>query len=397
MTMTSHIVIAGGGLAAQRCVETLRRSGHEGRITIACGESTAPYDRPPLSKAVLAGTAEADGITLRPPEWHNENNVELLLGNGAEELRAGDHELVLEDGTVLRYDRLLIATGAIPRRLDLFDGAPNVHVLRTADDATRLRSALVPGSQLVVIGGGFIGQEVAATARGLGVEVSLFEAMDAPLVGLFGHELGTWFADLHREKGVTVHCGVTAVDTVRDGDGSITALVTGDGTTVACDTIVVGVGVAPADDWLSGSGLGGGGVECDEHGRTAVDDVFAAGDVARPYDHFLGTHARSEHWEAAARQGAAAARAMLDIDAVAASPASFWSDQYGHRIQYVGYATAGDSHEIHGDPAAADFHVVWQRDGRPIAALAVNRPRELGPMRKLIQETLDHHRQETTT
>jgi len=396
MTMNAHIVIAGGGLAAQRCVETLRRSGHEGRITIVCSESTAPYDRPPLSKAVLAGAAEVAGLALRPPEWHEENAIELVLGNGAKQLRAEDHELVLEDGTALGYDRLLIATGAVPRRLDLFADAPNAHVLRTADDATRLRAALTPGSRLVVIGGGFIGQEVAATARGLGVEVALFEAMDAPLVGLFGHELGTWFADLHRANGVAVHCGVTAVDTVRGDNGSIVSLITGEGTTVPCDTILVGVGVAPADDWLSGTGLGGGGVECDEHGRTVLDDVFAAGDVARPYDHFLGAHARSEHWEAAARQGAAAARAMLGIDAVAPSPASFWSDQYGHRIQYIGYAPAGDSHEIHGDLATTDFHVTWQRDGRPIAALAINRPRELGPMRKLVQETLDHHRQETT-
>ncbi len=261
-------------------------------------------------------------------------------------------------------------------------------------DASTLRDALSPGSRLIVIGGGFIGQEVAATARGLGVDVSLLEAMDAPLVGLLGHELGTWFADLHRRHGVDVHCGATAVDARRAPDGSITSLVLGDGRTIECDSIVVGVGVVPADEWLAGSGIGGGGVECDVDGRTALADVYAAGDVARPYDRYLGAHARSEHWEAAARQGVAAARAMLGLPSPPAPPASFWSDQYGLRIQYLGYAPLGDDLEIEGDPADDDFGVLWRRDGRPVAALLVGRPRELPAMRKLVQQTLEHHAQE---
>ena len=384
----SHIVIAGGGLAAQRCIETLRRSGHEDAITLVCGEAMVPYDRPPLSKAVLAGAAELDSVTLRPDSWHAENNVDLRLGALAADVRADAHELVLESGTALGYDRLLIATGALPRHLDLVAGAPNAHALRTVDDAARLRDALSPGSRLVVIGAGFIGQEVAATARGRGVEVTLLEALDAPLVQVLGHELGSWFAELHRSEGVDVRCGVTATETVRDADGRITALVSGDGSTIPCDAVLVAVGVAPADQWLEDTGLGGGGIECDEHGRTALPNVFAAGDVTRTYDPLLGTHTRSEHWEAAGRQGAAAARAMLGIDPVAPTPASFWSDQYGHKIQYVGYAQEADGYELHGDPAANDFHVIWQRSGQPIAAMAVNRVRELGPLRKAIQDEL---------
>lgn len=395
--MNAHIVIAGGGLAAQRCCATLRRCGHEGRITVVCGEPAAPYDRPPLSKEVLAGVLDPGAVGLRPADWYDQHGIELLLGCAAVSLRADEHRLLLEDDTGLVYDRLLVATGAKPRRLEMVHGAPNAHVLRTVADAARLRAALAPGTRLIVIGGGFIGQEVAATARGLGVEVVLLEAMDAPLVGLLGHDLGTWFADLHRDHGVDVHCGVTAVDTRREADGRITGLVTGDGATIPCDTIVVGVGVAPADEWLAGSGIGGGGVECDEAGRTALADVYAAGDVARPYDPYVGTHVRSEHWEAAGRQGAAAARAMLGLEPSSAPPASFWSDQYGLRIQYLGYAPLGDSVEIDGDRAERDFTAVWRREDRPVAALLVGRPHELPRMRRLIQETLEHHTQETTT
>jgi 3-phenylpropionate/trans-cinnamate dioxygenase ferredoxin reductase component len=395
--MNARVLIAGGGLAAQRCCETLRRSGHDGPITVVCGERQAPYDRPPLSKELLAGELDPDALGLRPAGWYAERRVELLLGRPAAAVHADRHELELGDGSLLAYDRLLLATGAEPRRLPLFGGAPNAHVLRTAADAMTLRAALTPGIRLVVIGAGFIGQEVAATARKLGVTVTLLEAMDAPLVGLLGPDLGTWFADLHRDHGVEVHCGVTAVDTCRDRDGRITAIVTGDGRTLPCDRVLVGVGVAPADGWLAGSGLGGGGVECDERGCTALPDVYAAGDVARPYDPFVGAHVRSEHWEAAARQGAAAARAMLDLEPLAAPLASFWSDQYGLRIQHLGYASLGDAVEVDGDPAARDFAAVWRCDGQPVAALLVGRPRELPRMRRVIQAALEHRAEEIAT
>jgi NADPH-dependent 2,4-dienoyl-CoA reductase/sulfur reductase-like enzyme/ferredoxin len=294
--MSGHIVIAGGGLAAQRCCETLRRAGHRGRITLVGAEPVVPYDRPPLSKEVLAGELDPGALALRPPGWYADHGIELLLGRAAAALHPERRELELRDGGVLAYDRLLIATGAEPRPLPLFDGAPNAHLLRTAADAGRLRAALRPGRRLIVVGAGFIGQEVAATGRALGVEVTVLEAMDAPLAGLLGHELGSWFADLHREEGVDHRCGVTAVGTRRDDRGRMTGVVTADGHTLPCDLVLSGVGVTPADGWLAGSGLGGGGVECDHAGRTALPDVFAAGDVARPYDAFAGAHGRSEHW-----------------------------------------------------------------------------------------------------
>ncbi len=395
--MSAHIVIAGGGLAAQRCCETLRRAGHRGRITLVCAEPVVPYDRPPLSKGVLAGELDPEALALRPPGWYADHGVELLLGRAAAALHAERHELELCDGGVLGYDRLLIATGAEPRPLPLFDGAPNAHLLRTAADAGRLRDALRPGRRLIVVGAGFIGQEVAATARALGVEVTVLEAMDAPLTGLLGHELGSWFADLHREEGVDLRCGVTAVGTRRDHRGRITGVATADGHTLACDLVLCGIGVTPADGWLAGSGLGGGGVECDPAGRTALPDVFAAGDVARPYDPLAGAHGRSEHWEAAARKGAAAARAMLGAPDAAAPLSSFWSDQYGLRVQYVGHASLGETFELDGAVTSRDFAAVWRRRSRPVAALLVGRPRALPAMRRLVQAGLEHQRQELAT
>ena len=314
-----------------------------------------------------------------------------LPGRAAAALHAQRHALELRDGSALGYDRLLIATGAEPRRLPLFDDAPNAHVLRTAADAGSLRAALRPGARLLVVGAGFIGQEVAATARGLGVAVTLLEAMDAPLAGLLGHELGTWFADLHRSEGVDVRCGSTAVDARRDDRGRITEVVTGDGRSVACDLVLVGVGVAPADAWLAGSGLGGGGVECDEAGRTALPDVYRRG-RRRPAVRPLPRHAC-----AAASTGrpppGRGPRRLAPCSAssrVAAPLSSFWSDQYGLRIQYVGYASLGDTVELDGDPSGATSPPSGDATGRPVAALLVGRPRELPRTRQLIQETLEH-------
>lgn len=380
------VLIVGAGLAAQRCCEALRRKGYEGRIRIVGDEPERPYDRPPLSKEMLAGAVEEEALSFRPLNWYEQHGVELLLGHRAVRLDPGAHEVELEGGRALRYDQLLIATGSAPRRLPPAEGFDNVHLLRTVADARALRKALWPGVRLAVIGAGFIGQEVAATARALGAEVTIVEALEAPLVNILGAELGHWFARLHREEGVEVL--LSAMVSEFRGDGRIEELVLADGRHLECDVVVVGIGVAPATAWLEGSGLDPEGVAVDAGGRSGLPEVYAAGDAARPFDERLGRHVRTEHWEVAARQGAAAAAAMLGQEPAGALLPSFWSDQHGVRIQYLGHADGADRVTVEGDPAGRDFTATFERRGLPVAALLVGRPHALSATRKQIESAL---------
>jgi 3-phenylpropionate/trans-cinnamate dioxygenase ferredoxin reductase subunit len=386
----SGVVIVGGGLAAQRCSESLRKLDYDGRITILCGEDVRPYDRPPLSKAVLAGEQPTDELAFRPQDWYDAQAIELAMGKKASALHADRHAVELEDGSEVRYEKLLIATGSSPRRLPLLDGPPNVLTLRDAGDAVALNKAMVPGAKLIIIGAGFIGQEVASTARKLGTEVTILEAMPQPLTAILGPELGSWFADMHREEGVKVLCSTMATEVELDDEGRVTALLTDDGLRLECDVVVVGIGVAAADEWLHGSELDGG-IKIDAGGRTAAEDVFAAGDVASQLDPYSGDYARSEHWESAGRQGVAAARTMLGLELANPSLASFWSDQYGLRVQYLGYSAGADSFEIDGEPGDRNFSAIWKSGGRPIGALLVDRQRHLPGWRREINESLKSH------
>jgi NADPH-dependent 2,4-dienoyl-CoA reductase/sulfur reductase-like enzyme len=347
------IVIAGGGLAAQRCCERLRRKGYDGRIVMVCDEPHAPYDRPPLSKEYLAGHMTAPP-RLRPDGWHSDHAIELVLDMPAKALHPEANELELGDGRRLRYDQLLVATGALPRTLPGVDG----HVLRTLDDAERLRESLGPGTRLAVVGAGFIGQEVASTATKLGAHVTLFEAMAAPLAHVVGEEIGDWFTRLHRRHGVEVRTGTT-FDPARARE---------------FDAIVVGIGVAPATEWLRGTPIGPNGtaaIRTDHAGRTCIPNVFAAGDCAG-----------SQHWEAAVQQGGGAALAMLGLDPPPPPPSSFWSDLYETRVNWLGDARGADSVEIDGEPEDSDFSVTYRRGGRAVAGLLVGRPHELPRLRK---------------
>ncbi|HEX5593004.1 MAG TPA: FAD-dependent oxidoreductase [Solirubrobacterales bacterium] len=377
------VVIVGGGLAGQRCAETLRRRGYDGPVRMLCAEAEAPYDRPPLSKGVLAGELGEETVGFRPAAWYAENDVELMLGTRAEGLEPGAHLLFLAGGEPVAYEQLLIASGGEPRRLPFLEGFENVHYLRTLADACRLRAELAPGARLAIVGAGFIGQEVAATALGLGAEVTMIEAMEVPLAPILGAELGRWFADLHQEEGVRLLTGAL-LEGVR-GKSRAEELLLADGTRIGCDVVVAGIGTVPATGWLAGSGLGERGVEVDAHGRTALPRIFAAGDASIPFDPRFRAHARTEHWDAAAWQGAAAARAMLGEDSGTPPLPSFWSDQYGVRVQSVGHPHLGDSVLVDGDPASRDFEAVFVRDGRPVAGLAVGRPRSIPALRKRIE------------
>jgi 3-phenylpropionate/trans-cinnamate dioxygenase ferredoxin reductase subunit len=306
------VVIVGGGLAAQRCAETLRRGEYPGRLRIVCAEPHRPYDRPPLSKELLRVEGEAESPAFRPEQWYQERDIELLLATSATALDPDAHRLELADGSAVSYEHLVIATGARPRTLPLFDGYTNVSTLRTLEDSRLLRRLLTQGSRLAIIGAGFIGQEVAAAARAAGVDVAVIELESLPLVGLLGPELGRWFAELHSAEGVDLILG-EVVSSISGGE-RIESLTLSDDRSVACDHVLIGVGVTSDVGWLESAGLPATGVPTDASGRSELPDVFAAGDAAAAYDPFLAQHVVSGHWEAASRQGIQVAdRATADV------------------------------------------------------------------------------------
>jgi NADPH-dependent 2,4-dienoyl-CoA reductase/sulfur reductase-like enzyme len=379
------IVVVGGGLAGQRCAETLRRVGYDGKLSIVCAERHPPYDRPPLSKEVLAGTRGAASLAYKPSSWYGQQRIELLLGTSASRLRPAEDRVDLSDGATLRYDRLLIACGGRPRRPALLHGYENVSVLRTREDAAFLHQALGRGTRLAIVGAGFIGQEVAATARSLGADVTMIEAGRSPLEPLLGRLLGRWFTRLHESEGVRVLTGRTVAHVV--GGQRVRRLRLSDDQVVDTDHVVVGVGSNPDTEWLANSGLDAArGVPVDQHGASAIPGVFAAGDAAATYDSLLACHVPGSHWEAAGRQGSRAARLMLSLDPGAAPRTSFWTDQYGLRIQYLGHARLADRVVIDGDLSGRSFNATFTRAGRAVAALLVNRPRELAPAREAIEK-----------
>ncbi|MGN6664736.1 MAG: NAD(P)/FAD-dependent oxidoreductase [Solirubrobacterales bacterium] len=376
-------VIAGGGLAAQRCAETLRRRGYQGPIRVLCAEPEPPYDRPPLSKAALADGVEPAALAFRPLAWYRDHEVELLLQASAASLDPAGRRVRLKGGGGLPYEDLVVATGGAARELPFLAGYANVHSLRNAGDAKRLGPWLRRGARLAIVGAGFIGQEVAATARGLGCEVTMVEALSTPLEPILGARLGAWFAGLHREEGVRMELG-TGIAGAR-GDGVVEELELADGRRIECDVVVAGIGTVPATAWLEGSGLDPRGVRTDTCGRTRLPGVYAAGDASIPFEPRFGEHERTEHWDAAAWQGAAVARAITGEYPGTPPLPSFWSDQYGHRIQYVGHARRADAVVIDGDPASREFEALFTRGGVPVAGLTVDRPRSIPVLRKQIE------------
>jgi NADPH-dependent 2,4-dienoyl-CoA reductase/sulfur reductase-like enzyme len=364
--VTRPIVLAGGGLAAQRCAETLRRCGHDGPIAIVCAEPTPPYDRPPLSKELLAGSVDAGAIRLRADAWYADHDVELLLQTPATGLDVRARELLLGDGRRLAYDRLVIATGARARPIG------GGLTLRDAADAERLRATLAPGARLVVVGGGLIGQEVAATAVALGVQVTILERDPAPMAAVLGPQVAHLLAALHRSAGIALECGVEVHAVHPD------RVVLADGRRLDADAVLVAVGAVPAVDWLAGTPLHGArGVPVDACARTRVPAIHAVGDCA---DRGEPGH---DHWEAAAHQGATAARAILGLPIGAAPAPSFWSDQHGTRLHVVGRPWCADRVAIEGDVDARDCAVSYfTADGRLVGALLVGRGRDLPAVRR---------------
>lgn len=390
--MGSHgLVVVGASLAGLRAVEAARRTGFSGPVTLIGVEDRAPYDRPPLSKAFLDGSV-ADVPPFRTvDELRDDLGVELLLGNPADGLDTAAREVSV-DGRPVPYDALVIATGATPRPFP-GTGLDGVHTLRTAGDASAIRTALEDGARTVVVGAGFIGSEVASAARKRGLPVTVVEALELPLTRSIGPEAGAVCAELHRAHGTDLRLGAGVAGL--DGEaGRVTGVRLSDGSTLPADLVVVGTGVAPSTGWLSGSGVPlhevDGGVLCDATLWTGVPGVYAAGDVAHVVNPLFDDEPmRLEHWTNAAEQGAAAARHALDPEAaVPLAPVPyFWSDWYAHRIQFVGTPRADEVHVV--DEGPVGFLALYRRDDRLVGALTVDGQRQIMKYRRKIADRGD--------
>lgn len=377
------IVVVGASLAGLRAIEALRREGHAARIVAIGAEAHLPYDRPPLSKQFLKGDWEADRLWLRR-EGVDDLEVEWHLGARASALDLPGRAVLLEGGERVGYDRLLVATGAVARRLPFGEGLAGVHALRSLDDAAALRADLDRADRVVIVGAGFIGMEVAATCRRRGLAVTVVEPLPHPLMRGLGPVLGAWAGEHHQDQGIVLRCGVGVAGL--EGGTRVERVRLGDGTTLEADVVLLGVGSRPATDWLEGSGLAlADGVDCDASGATSHPDVFAAGDVAR------WNGVRLEHWTSAVEQGTHVATRLLkgkEAGDLAHLP-YVWTDQFDLRLQIAGHVQPGDEmHVCHGslEGGAEDrrFLALFGRAGRLVAAVGNKRPRQLMAARKLI-------------
>jgi 3-phenylpropionate/trans-cinnamate dioxygenase ferredoxin reductase component len=370
------VAVVGAGLAGGKAVEALRAEGFDGRLVLFGAEPHRPYERPPLSKAYLMGKAERESVFVHPADWYGEHEVDLRTATPVAGLDRHAHELITGHGGPLRYDKLLLATGASPRRLRV-PGAElsGVHYLRTVEESDTLRETFRSGARVVVIGAGWIGLETAAAARAAGAAVTVLESAPLPLLRVLGPRMAAVFADLHRENGVDLRLGVNVAAIQPDAGDAATVggVALDDGTVVDADTVLVGVGVIPNVDLARSAGLAvDDGVLVDAQLRTSDADVFAAGDVANADHPLLRRRIRVEHWANALNQPAVAAKAMLGGDAVYDRLPYFFSDQYDLGMEYLGYADADDDVVVHGDLGAREFVALWQRDGRVVAGMNVN-------------------------
>ncbi len=374
------VLIAGAGLAGSRCAETLRADGFGGRVVVAGDEPHAPYERPALSKELLSGRRQASDLTLRPPGFWAGRDIQLRLGEPLGDLDLGARTARL-GGEHVRWRHLVLATGATPRRLPMVPPAANVHHLRGLDDAGGLAADLARGGRLVVIGAGFVGAEVASSARALGVEVTIVEALPVPFAATLGPSVGRRLATLYRSHGVDLRLG-QGVGGVAVRDGRAVSVRLADGARIDCSAVLVAVGTRPSAGLVDGllELAPDGGVPTDALGATAAPGVHACGDVASPWRPELGGHRRLEHWTAASTGGAAVARAISGRPSPPSPPPYFWSDQFGWRLQMVGHAAPGADALI--EEREGGF-VARYRDaaGGVSAGLAVNRPSDVAALR----------------
>jgi 3-phenylpropionate/trans-cinnamate dioxygenase ferredoxin reductase subunit len=386
MPDTEPFVIVGGGLAGAKAAETLRGEGYEGPLVLVAAEPENPYERPPLSKGYLLGTAEREKARVHDAGWYPAKDVDLRTGVRATGLDPAGHRLTLDTGEELAFTKLLLATGSSARRLPVpgadLDG---VRYLRTLVDSDRLLADLSGGGRnVVVVGGGWIGLEVAAAARSYGNTVTIVEPQPTPLHAVLGAEMGEVFARLHRGHGVDLRTG-TGVREFR-GAGTVASVVTDGGGELPADVVVVGVGAVPNTDLAASAGLDvDNGVVTDAALRTSAPDVFAAGDVAAAFHPLYGRHVRVEHWANALNQGPAAGRSMLGHDVTYERVPYFFTDQYDLGMEYSGLGGRGDTVVCRGNPDSGEFIAFWTADGRVTAGMNVNVWDVTEPIQELIR------------
>jgi 3-phenylpropionate/trans-cinnamate dioxygenase ferredoxin reductase component len=372
MTDARTFIIVGASLAGAKAAQTLRDEGFEGRVVLLGDEPVRPYERPPLSKEYLQGKAGLDKVFVHDEGYYAEHDIDLRTSTLVESLDVTARQVVLSSGEQLAYDAVLLTTGAAPRRLSVpgsdLDG---LHTLRTVADSDQLQAAIRGAGRVVIIGGGWIGCEVAASARQLGAEVAVIEAGQLPLERVLGPELGAFYRDVHAEHGVEWHLG-SGVEELR-GSQRVEEVKLADGSAVAGDLFVVGVGVIPRVELAEGAGLTiENGVVTDEYLQASAPGVFAAGDLADAWHPLFQTRIRLEHWSSALNQGPVAAKNMLGQQVPYEKVPYFFSDQYDVGMEYSGYAPTWDQVVFRGDLATREFIAFWLKDGRLAAGMNVN-------------------------
>ena len=368
----SSVVVIGAGLAAGRCVTLLRKEGFDGPVTIVGDENQPPYERPPLSKEYMQGKKPLEKFQVHPLEWYAEHSVDTRFDDAAVAIDREAKKVRLASGEELPYDHIVIATGARSRHIDIpGSDLPQVHYLRDLAESDAIRAALVPGAELVIVGGGWIGLEVASSARQAGVNVTVLERDRWPLLAVLGDKIAENFTDLHRSHGVGVQTEVSVEEIVGE-DGRVTGVRTST-ETIPADFVLIGVGAIPNTELAEAAGLEvDHGVLVDEHLRSSDPDILAVGDVANAWNTAMKARLRVEHWDNAIRQGKLAAKVILGRDDVYDWQPYFYTDQYDMGMEYVGHADGHDEVVARGDAGSGEFIVFWLHDGRVKAAMNVN-------------------------
>jgi 3-phenylpropionate/trans-cinnamate dioxygenase ferredoxin reductase subunit len=394
MSSSDTFVIVGAGMAGGKAAETLREEGFDGRVVLLGAEPHRPYERPPLSKDYLRGEAEQPAWLQEDEGWYAANNVELRTSAVVQSIDAGSQAVVLGGGERIDYDRLLLATGGEPRALPVPGGdLDGVHLLRTIEDSKAIQATFDAGGRLVVIGGGWIGCEVAASAKQKGMDVTLIETLELPLVRILGPELGAFYRDVHKDQGVEMRfgAGVEAIE----GSGRAERVRLSDGDTIDCAAVVVGIGVAPRVELVDGIARVDNGVVVDERLQSSAEGIFACGDIANAAHPVFTQHVRVEHWANALEQGPAAARSMLGKDVSYDKVPYFFSDQYDVGMEYAGlHDPSADELVVRGDMGSREFVAFWVRGDRLMAGMNVNVWDVSDPIQELVhsRSTVDRAR-----